>query len=366
MATFDVLLPVKNGITFLAEAIDSIISQTFKDWRLIVLDHGSTDGSVELAQNYAERDARVIVRVFPEASGLSGLLNSGLDLCDCKYILRQDADDISLPDRMAVLAKAFEEDPTLVVLGSLGDIIDVHGERIGNIDMPTGPQGVAALALFRTPICHPAAAMRFDAMQSLGRANGPEVRYGVDFIGAMPSTRRITVTGLAEDYFLFGQLALIAPCRNIAQPLIKYRWHSTNVGATKHIEQMQMALDISRYLAETFSILNDVEYIDPAPFCNHGESLFDIDAQTDFSEDYASLSEAFCKALPPSDDLNRELAFRKVISDRSWFSMGIRFAAFALSHRIRSAEMNTVRSWMLRGLKRRPMLQLRSGGVISR
>lgn len=49
MATFDVLLPVKNGIAFLAEALDSIVHQTFKDWRLIVLDHGSTDGSVELA-----------------------------------------------------------------------------------------------------------------------------------------------------------------------------------------------------------------------------------------------------------------------------------------------------------------------------
>jgi len=70
MATFDVLLPVKNGIAFLAEAMDSIVHQTFKDWRLIVLDHGSTDGSVELAEVYAERDARVIVRSFPEAQGL--------------------------------------------------------------------------------------------------------------------------------------------------------------------------------------------------------------------------------------------------------------------------------------------------------
>ena len=59
MATFDVLLPVKNGIDYLAEAIDSICQQTFKDWRLLVLDHGSTDGSLELAQRYAEQDPRI-------------------------------------------------------------------------------------------------------------------------------------------------------------------------------------------------------------------------------------------------------------------------------------------------------------------
>ncbi len=141
MATFDVLLPVKDGIAFLAESIESIIGQTFQDWRLIILDHGSTDGSLELSNQYAQRDARVIVRAFPEAVGLSGLLNCGLDICDCKYVLRQDADDVSMPDRMMVLAKTFEENPALVLLGSLGDIIDGRGEKIGSIDMPTGPSG---------------------------------------------------------------------------------------------------------------------------------------------------------------------------------------------------------------------------------
>ena len=106
MATFDVLLPVKDGMAFLAEALDSIVAQTWRDWRLIVLDHGSTDGSAELAAGYAMRDPRIIVRAFPNARGLSGLLNCGLELCDCKYVLRQDADDVSLPERMAVLARS--------------------------------------------------------------------------------------------------------------------------------------------------------------------------------------------------------------------------------------------------------------------
>ncbi|MDB5755186.1 MAG: hypothetical protein JWR56_1614, partial [Massilia sp.] len=277
MATFDVLLPVKDGIAFLAEALDSIVAQTFRDWRLIVLDHGSTDGSAELAAAYAERDVRIIVRAFPAAHGLAGLLNCGLELCDCKYVLRQDADDVSLPERMEVLARAFEADGALVVAGSLGDVIDARGNTIGRIDMPTGPHGIVAGALFRTPVCHPAAALRLDALHRLGQASGVAVRYGQDFIGALPPARRLRVPALAEDYFLFGQLALLAPCVNLDRKLIQYRWHGANVGAIKHQAQMQVALDISRSLAESVAILHGAERCDPAPFCNHGERLFEIE-----------------------------------------------------------------------------------------
>jgi hypothetical protein len=361
MATFDVLLPVKNGIAFLGEALDSIVHQTYKDWRLIVLDHGSADGSVELAETYAARDPRVIVRAFPDAPGLSGLLNCGLDLCDCRYVLRQDADDVSLPDRMEVLARAFEAEPALVVVGSLGDVIDAAGHTIGKIDMPTGRHGVAAGALFRTPICHPAAALRLDGLRRLG----PGVRYGADFIGALPPERRLQVPGLAEDYFLFGQLALVAPCLNLERGLIKYRWHGANVGATKHQAQMQVALNISRYLAESVAIMHGVPLLDPAPFCNHGERLFEIEGQTDFSAQYRVLQQVLAKTVPPGADLERELAFRKVISGRAKLGMAARFCGYALRHRARPAETRTVRSWMLRGIQKQAILKLKPSGQIA-
>lgn len=90
MAAIDVLLPVKNGAKYLGEAIKSILSQTFSDWRLIILDHGSVDGSAEIAWKFSEIDNRVEVVSFPQADGLSGLLNAGLERCDCQYVMRQD------------------------------------------------------------------------------------------------------------------------------------------------------------------------------------------------------------------------------------------------------------------------------------
>lgn len=364
MATFDVLLPVKDGIAFLPAALDSILAQTFRDWRLFVLDHGSTDGSLELAERYAIRDPRVVVRSFPEARGLSGLLNAGLDLCDCKYVLRQDADDVSLPERMEELARAFEADPALVVAGSLGDVIDGAGNTIGKIDMPTGVHGVAAGVLFRTPICHPAASLRLDALRKLGEKSGRAVRYGDDFLGVLPQARQLQVPGLAEDYFLFGQLALVAPCVNLKRKLIQYRWHGNNVGALKHQAQMQMALDISRNLAESAAALHNAVRCDPAPFCNHGERLFDIEGETDFSHNYVQLTALMRKIAPLGADLERELAFRRVLARRDRATMSLRFASFAASHGVRPAEMRTVRSWLLRGLHKQPILRLAPSGRI--
>ena len=382
MATFDVLLPVRNGIAFLAAAIDGIVAQTFKDWRLIVLDHGSVDGSLELAGTYAARDARIVVHSVPDAQGLSGLLNHGLNLCDCKYVLRQDADDVSLPDRMAVLASAFEADPSQVVIGSLGDVIDARGKTIGSIDMPTGPNGVAAGALFRTPICHPAAALRLDGLRLLAeRQHVSAVRYGDDIIGAVPEGRRLHVPGLAEDYFLFGQLALLAPCTNLDRKLIQYRWHGGNVAAVKYRDQMQMALDISRYLAESVSIVHGIEHVDPAPFCNHGERLFVIEGEVghepasklagklagelDFTLQYEALRKVLTKIVPNGAQLEQELAFRKVLSNRAKGPMAARFIGYAARHAVRPSEKNTVKSWMLRAISKQPTLTLKSSGVFA-
>ncbi|RTL52949.1 MAG: glycosyltransferase family 2 protein [Rhodocyclaceae bacterium] len=355
MATFDVLLPVRNGIDYLAQALDSIQSQSFRDWRLLVLDHGSSDGSTELARAYGERDRRIQVHVMADAPDLSALLNRGLDLCDCRYVLRQDADDISLPDRMAELARAFTADPELVLAASLGDVIDGRGRIIGRIDMPTGPWGMRAGALFRTPTAHPAVALRLDALVRLG------ARYGEDFIGAVAPAARLRVPGLAEDYFLFGQLALTCRCVNLARKLIRYRWHGANVGAVHASAQMKMALDISRYLAESLAIMQGTASFDPAPFCNHGERLFDMGEGRDFSEAYRVMEQILSRVMPPGPELRRELAFRKLLARRD-AAMALRYGIFLGRHGFRPSEWRTVKSWLLRNSRRQPLVR---AGVVS-
>jgi glycosyltransferase involved in cell wall biosynthesis len=357
MATFDVLVPVKNCRDYLQESLDSICCQSFRDWRMFVLDHSSTDGSLEIAQRCAEKDPRVIVNSYPETLTLSELHNRGLEMCDGKYLLRQDADDISLPERMEVLKRFFEADRDLVALGSLGEVVDRQGRKTGYIDMPTGPYGAAAISLFRIPIAHPASAFNLEAMRRLG------ARYGDDFIGVMPAERRLHVPTLAEDYFVFAQLALVSKCMNISSKLIKYRWHGTNIGLRKSMEQLQMALNVSRYIAESFSLMHGVARFDPAPFCNHGERLFLIGDQSDFRHQYAEMRDILLSVMPRSAELERELAFRRVVADRGALTMAARYADFAACHGVRQSEYRTVRSWVLRGVKKQPTLQLASSGA---
>lgn len=358
MAMFDVLLPVKNGMPYLPEAIESIRRQTWHDWRLLVLDHGSTDGSVEAALAYAGKDPRIVLHFAPQASGLSALLNTGLALCDCRYVLRQDADDISMPDRMETLFAAMEQDKDLLFAGSKGVVVDAGRKPLGTIDVPDSHAGILAIMPFRTPVAHPTVAMRLSALQRLG------ARYGIDFVQAVPPERRMEVPGLAEDYFLFGQLALAGKCININRRLIEYRWHSANVGSTRYVEQMRLALAISRHLVESLSVVRgDGACFDPAPFSNHGQSLFSVEGRNDFSDAYEAMQRVLRKSIPASYERERELAFRRSIAVRSSARMGTRYLSFAARHGHREFEWRTVRSWMLRHIRRQPVLSLTDDGL---
>jgi glycosyltransferase involved in cell wall biosynthesis len=358
MATFDVLLPVKNGMAYFKEALDSICNQTFQDWRLLVLDHGSTDGSFELASQYAARDPRVVVKSFPEAKGLSGLLNCGLEICDASYVLRQDADDLSLPNRMQVIADTFAADEQLVLVGSLGEVIDGEGKSLGSFSMPEDPETLRSMAIFKTPVLHPTVAMRLSAIRKLG------AKYGVDFLKVLPPAEQIEVPGLAEDYFLFGQLALVSKCRNIQQELIKYRWHGANISATKYIEQSNVALNISRNFIRSLAILHNTKPFDPAPFCTHGEKLIRFPEQQDFSSEYKPLENMLTKLVPNRAARQRELDYRWVLSNRSVIVMLYRYLGFVLKYGKTENEWRSIRAWIVDTLKNRSALTLNANGLL--
>lgn len=342
MATIDVLLPVKNGIDFLAESLDSVRAQTVKDWRLLVLDHGSTDGSREMAEDYHRRDPRIEVHSFPQARGLSGLLNCGLDIADCDYVMRHDADDVCFPDRMAIALAAFEAQPGCVAIGGQAEVIDATGQPCGDMSMPTGSARVAAASLFRNPIAHPTSMLRFDQVRKMG------VRYGVDFLGVLPESERIDVPALAEDYFLFGQLAILGKCANVPQKLIRYRWHGNNVSATRFMDQMAVSLDISRSLVRSLCAMHQLPWFDPAPFCNHGGILLDVGGQGNFDAEFERMADALRRALGDSEELRRELLYRKAIATRREASLLWRFHRFRASHTPETGEWNAVRSWLIR------------------
>lgn len=344
MAKVDVLLPVKNGIAFLAESIDSIRAQTCTDWRLLVLDHGSTDGSGQLAANYSMIDSRIELHSCESAKGLSELLNFGLDKVDCEFVMRHDADDICVPERMAISLAAFAAEPDCVVVGGQADVIDACGKTTGVLKMPVGRQRIAAACLFTNPVAHPTAMLRMEEVAKRG------IRYGVDFLKILPIEEQLSVNALAEDYFLFGQLGIVGACTNVPHKLIAYRRHGNSVGATRGRDQLALSLAISRSLAGSFATMHALPRFDPAPFCNHGGRLFDLQPVDNFSAAYSAMETTLKSGFGRSSGLERELSFRRAIATRNDAVMLWRYGRFALAHASDTGEWNAVRSWCLRRL----------------
>lgn len=355
MAKIDVLLPVKNGYDYLAEAIESIINQTYHDWRLIVLDHGSTDSSFEIAKQYADNDKRIEVYQFENAVGLSGLLNKGLELCNCEFVMRHDADDIALPDRIKIALAAFKTNPDIDVVGGHAIRIDAKGNETGLIRVPTDPARLQASFFFKNPMIHPTTMIRFSAIQSMG------IRYGIDFLKVLPESERLEVNGLAEDYYLFGQLGIMGRCMNLDEYLIKYRWHGENVGAKKAFDQITLSVTISRYLAALFCIKNGIEKFDPAPFCSYGGTVLNVGNHLSkklLEIRFNEMERALTEVMGNVTGLTRELAFRQVLKTRNTICMLIRFVWFRLRFQAEIDEWYTVKSWVTRNIKKKSIVSV--------
>ena len=93
-----VLMPVYNAERFLAEAIESVLQQTFTQFEFLIIDDGSTDSSPEIVRSYS--DPRIRFLQNEQNLGITATLNKGIELAQADLIARMDADDICYPDRL--------------------------------------------------------------------------------------------------------------------------------------------------------------------------------------------------------------------------------------------------------------------------
>src|SRR5579872_1875194 len=111
-----VVMVVCNVERFLAEAIESVLGQTFHAFEFIIVDFGSTDKSQGIASSYAAKDARIRLHQIPHC-GLAEARNAGCFLARARYIAIQDADDTSLPDRLLWQTDFMEKHAGVGLLG---------------------------------------------------------------------------------------------------------------------------------------------------------------------------------------------------------------------------------------------------------
>lgn len=227
-----IIMSVRNGMPYLPETVDSILCQTYTNFEFIILDNASTDGSAEWVE--ALHDPRVRLVRNECDLGLSGSLNRGLALAHGKYIARMDADDIAMPDRIALQVAFLEKHPDVIVCGGQ---VETFGAVVSRPYLPCCHEEMLAMLPFSVPLTHPAVMYR----QSLLQQNA--LCYNDD----------LSVT---QDYALWCDIAKKNSLRmaNIPECVLQYRIHASNNSTTEARicqERQDIQKDFIRFMGVT-------------------------------------------------------------------------------------------------------------------
>lgn len=215
-----VILPVYNGASFIAVAIDSILQQTLNDFELIIINDGSTDDSLSILRHYESVDPRV--KIFSRANrGLANTLNESIEIARGAWIARMDQDDIAHPTRF--------ETQLNYLTSSGADIAGTWVKRFGAADnrtvrLPQSDTAIKIALLFESPFAHPTVMMKAESIKKLGYEH---------------------TWDKAEDYDLWVRAAISGwKMANVPEVLLDYRVHASQISTSSAAQQMSLSQGI--------------------------------------------------------------------------------------------------------------------------
>lgn len=209
--TVSIILPVFNAARYLERSVDSMLTQTFKDFELLLMDDGSTDDSLAILRRIAEADGRCLVHTR-ENRGLVQTLNEGIARSRADILIRMDADDLSYPRRIELQVSYLENHPDCVAVGTEAMMIDPDGHHLCKYGVPSDHMGIDAKHMEGTGgmILHPTVALRKAAVIAIGCYRD--------------------LYKHAEDFDLFLRLAEIGRLANLPEVMVEYRQHMQSIG----------------------------------------------------------------------------------------------------------------------------------------
>jgi len=216
-----VVIPVRNGGAYLREAVDSILSQSYENLELVLVDDHSTDDAV---RQLDMGDPRLTI-INSVGSGVVEAFNTGFKHCKGEFIARMDADDISLPERLTNQLEYLAQHPSVAIAGCRVEIFSETGIQGGLeryerwLNAVVEPQQVRQQIFIESPIPNPGAMFRRSVLQQLGGYRD---------------------VGWPEDYDLF--LRADAASLRMGKPepvLLRWREHATRITHTDSVYQRQ-------------------------------------------------------------------------------------------------------------------------------
>jgi glycosyltransferase involved in cell wall biosynthesis len=215
------LLPVKNGMPYLTEALASIEAQTFDDWEVLAWDNGSTDGTVEELRTWIP--ARLPGRIVAGYQlGLGASLRELVLLAETKLCARMDADDVNMPDRLRTQVEFLHAHPDIAVIGTQALLLDQDGRECGPLyRLPATHQDIVNALLWGHVFWHPSVMFRREAVLQAG------------------NYRDVAM----EDFDLWMRMALCHRLANLEADLLQFRLHDQSTTAiAKQKNQLRWAL----------------------------------------------------------------------------------------------------------------------------
>lgn len=210
-------MPVYNGQTYLREAIDSILNQSFTDFEFIIINDGSKDETATILKTYS--DSRIVIVHNEQNLGLIASLNKGITLAKSELIARMDADDIALPERLENQYNYFKKHSDCNIVG--GNHNNLHEGKITKITNTYSSGQLKSILLFATCFIHPCVMFKKSEF----------TYYNHDYLHV-------------EDYELWTRLALQSELGHCEYPLIIYRSHANQISQLHKSVQLASSASI--------------------------------------------------------------------------------------------------------------------------
>lgn len=219
-------MPVFNGERFLAQAIDSILGQSFSDFEFLIVDDGSQDRSADIVREYERRDGRIRFLALERNLGVADARNRALEIATGQFIAVMDSDDVALPRRLGAQVAHLRNNPDIGVLGAGAQAVDENMAPLFDFDLPR-PHALIAFNLFVASfLIHPATMMRRELLEAVG--------------GYEPARRT------AIDPELWSRLMWRTRFANLPERLLLYRRH----GGQNHLTRDAAAKAQARLVRE--------------------------------------------------------------------------------------------------------------------
>lgn len=223
--TVTVLMPAYNSASFIAEAIESVLSQTYKDYELLIINDGSSDKTQEIINSYKTKDNR-IRSIKQKNIGLVATLNKGIKLAKGAYIARIDSDDIWNSDKLIKQMSVISKDNSIVLIGSSYDIVDESGSYISRVIQPTEDDDIRRAFYLRNPFGHSSVVYLKSAVEKAGL-------YDENMLPA-------------EDFDLWIKIAKLGRIENIDKICLKYRLLKSGISQSNSYKQTNVTNKLCR------------------------------------------------------------------------------------------------------------------------